>query len=311
MKKHNFIKTWTLFVKVLGLFSCLVLAGCKTLPDNNLTTVDPLSLLDANSTFYIAVPKAADPELINKIIKSNMPGASENDVNQICSRVNTVYAGITKSRKSTEIQAAIDSNIPVKYIPKLLTKKNGWDSKSYKSEVLETKTSYSIYSTGTEGDKSYLELSFPSDNIALLGRNIPAMLDNYEEIHNIPAEDSIGITYTNVDKDLYSWLKGAEDEIRFYANSPASYLSMLTGASLDLKLIDVSGSFKPDPDYSNQYLLTLDFNFKNSTFMKLGRNVLGLAFGLTNSEYESKTPNGLTIANIHISKTQLYKLLIQ
>ncbi len=310
MKKHNFIKTWT-FVKVFGLFSCLALAGCKTVPNQSVTTVDPLSLLDNNSTFYIAVPKSADPELINKIIKSNMPGASDSDINQICSRVNKVYAGITKSRKSTEIQAAIDSNIPVKYIPKLLTKKNGWESKAYKSSVLDSKSSFSIYSTGTEGDKSYLELSFPSDNIALLGRNIPTMLDTYEEIHNVPAEESIGKTYTNVDEDLYNWLKGAEDEIRFYANSPASYLSMLTGASLDLKLIDVSGSFKPDPKYSNQYLLTLDFNFKNNTFMKLGRNVLALAFGLTGSDYESKNPNALTITNIQISKTQLYKLLIQ
>lgn len=284
-------------------FISLILIGCKTLPDANLTVVDPLDLLDTKSTFYIAVPKSVDPELITKLIKSNMRGVSDSDVNQICSRVNKVYAGLNKLRKTTEIQAAIDSDIPVKYIPKILTKKNGWKITDYLPK--NGNSEYPIYS------QSGLNLSFPSDSITCLGRNPEEMLDQYDSIHYIPSEESLGKRYNKIDDDLYDWLKYAEDEIRFYANQPASYLTILTGASLDLKLIDVKGSFKVDPAYKDQYLLNLDFNFKSSAALKLGRSLLGLAFGLTNSNIYMPTDTELVIQNIHISKNQLYKLFIQ
>lgn len=303
MKKLNAknLKVRSFFTGILAL-TC-VLFSCKTLPEQNLTVVDPLDLLDSESTFYIAAPKSVDPELVNKLILNNTKGLSESEADQIVSRINKVYAGLIKTRNDTQVQASIDCSVPVKFVPKVLTKKNGWSAVSYKPE--NGNESYSLYSNED------LTISFPSENISCFGRNLEDMISTYDSIHYIPLEESIGKKYNQIDLSLYDYLKNAEDEIRFYANKPQSYLSMLTGANLDLKLVDVKGSFKVDPDYSNQYLLNMNFNFKSAAYAKAGKTLLMLAFGLTNSECENPSPNELYITNIQISKSQLYKLLIQ
>ena len=84
----------------------------------------------------------------------------------------------------------------------------------------------------------------------------------------------------------------------------------MTGANLDLRLIDVKGSFVTDPKHENQYLLDLDFNFKSDKFRKAGRALLTLAFGLTNSQAEEIDFSELKISGIRIDKQQLYKILV-
>ena len=114
---------------------------------------------------------------------------------------------------------------------------------------------------------------------------------------------------SELEPELTSYLKGAENEIRFYANKPQSFLTILTGAQLDLKLIDVKGAFRTDPKHPKQYFLDLDFQFKNGTFLKAGKSLLILAFGLTNSQEEIIGDSELIIRGIRLDKEQLYKLL--
>ena len=279
------------------LFLGFFLAGCKSAPAGR--PVDALELIDDQSSFYIAVPKAADNVLIERIFTGFYPDASEEDAKMVSDRVNKVYCGLNRSKHGTEIQASIEGNIPQKYLPKILSEKNGWVSSVYvpKNSVKP----YKIYS-GT------VEMSFPSDKIACVGRNLEGMLDKYDSLSMLPAEDTTEL-YSDLEQELTSYLKGAETEIRFYANKPQSFLTILTGAQLDLKLIDVKGSFRTDPKHENQYLLNLDFRFKNGKFLKAGRTLLVLAFGLTNSQEEIIGDSELLINDIRIDKQQLYKLL--
>ena len=101
-------------------------------------------------------------------------------------------------------------------------------------------------------------MAFPSDSIACIGRNIEGMIDKYDSLSKLPFFGNPEIK-SDLDPELVSYLKGADSEIRFYANKPQSFLTILTGAQLDLKLIDVKGSFVADPKHDNQYLLNLDF----------------------------------------------------
>ena len=64
---------------------------------------------------------------------------------------------------------------------------------------------------------------------------------------------------TIIDKNLADFLNGVKDEIRFCANKPQSFLTILTGAKLDLKLKEVSGIFVEDEKHQNQYILNLKF----------------------------------------------------
>ena len=64
MKKLNFLRHAEIISASLTLV--LLFAGCKSAPAAR--PVDAIELLDAESSFYIAVPKAADNELIQRII---------------------------------------------------------------------------------------------------------------------------------------------------------------------------------------------------------------------------------------------------
>lgn len=284
-----------LFISILALF----LAGCKTLPSAG-RSVDPIELLDNSSGFYIAIPKAADEDLINRIVQNNIHNISSSDVKMISNCVNKIYCSLNRSKSGSEIQASIDSSIPRKYLPKILTPKNGWQSNKIINET--TNNEYSIYSYES------VDIAFPSDNITCLGRNVPEMLSRYDYLSSMPAEETD--LYSDLDEELISFLKNAESEIRFYANKPQSFLTILTGAQLDLKLIDVKGSFVTDSKHPNQYLLNLDFQFRNDKYLKAGRTLLTLAFGLTNSQSVVIGTSELQINGIKLDKQQLYKLLV-
>ena len=296
MKKLNWRKCHAGLVSASLIFF-LLLAGCKSAPAGR--PVDALELIDDQSSFYIAVPKAADNVLIERIITGFYEGASEADAKMIADRVNKVYCGLNRSKHGTEVQASVDGNIPAKLLPKVLNEKKGWIISDY--TPASSVNRYKVY-TGP------VEMSFPSSNLACIGRNLEGMIDKYDSLSILPSDDTTEL-YSDLDPELTSYLKGAENEIRFFANKPQSFLTILTGAQLDLKLIDVKGSFTTDPKHPNQYFLDLDFRFKNGTFLKAGRTLLILAFGLTNSQEEIIGDSELLINDIRIDKQQLYKLL--
>ena len=286
MKKHN-LRSRIKF-GMTSILLILLLAGCKSAPAGR--TVDPLELIDSESSFYIAVPRAADTVLIERIIIGFYEQASEADAKMIADHVNKVYCGLNRSKHGTEVQASIDGSIPQKFLPKVLNAKNGWVTSDY--SPAESLNKYKIYS-------GPVEMTFPSGNIACVGRNLEGMLDKYDSLSALHADDTT-ILYSNLKDELTSYLKGAETEIRFYANKPQSFLTILTGAQLDLKLIDVKGAFTTDPKHPNQYFLDLDFKFKNGMFLKAGKTLLTLAFGLTNSQEEIIGDSELIINDIRI-----------
>ncbi len=301
LKKHNLLRHAAL-KRVQGsasiLFLLILLAGCKSVPAGG-RPVDPLELIDADSSFYMAIPKAADNVLIERVITGFYPEVSASDAKMIADRVNKVYCGLNRTRHGTEVQASVDGAIPQKFLPKVLNAKKGFVISNYTPP--ESAVSYKVYS-------GQLEMTFPSDKIACIGRDLEGMLNKYDSLSQFPADDTTEL-YSDLSKDLTSYLKDAENEIRFFANKPQSFLTILTGAQLDLKLIDVKGNFKTDVKHPNQYLLTLDFRFKNGTFLKAGRSLLILAFGLTNSQEEIIGDSELIIHDIRMDKQQLYKLL--
>ena len=294
LKKHNLRSRVKL--GMTGLFMIL-LAGCKSAPAGR--PVDALELIDNQSAFYIAVPKAADSILIERIITGFYEGASEADAKMIADRVNKIYCGLNRSKNDTVIQASVEGNVPVKLLPKVLNEKKGWVISEYTPAGSASK--YKVYS-------GPVEMTFPSEKIGCVGRNIEGMLTKYDTLAVLPADDTTEL-YSDLEPELTSYLKGAQTEIRFYANKPQSFLTILTGAQLDLKLIDVKGNFAIDPKHPDQYLLDLDFRFKNGTFLKAGKTLLVLAFGLTNSQEEIIGDSELLINDIRIDKQQLYKLL--
>ena len=204
--------------KIFGMTSILLvllLAGCKSAPAGR--PVDALELIDDQSSFYIAVPKAADNVLIERIVSGFYEGASEADAKMFADRVNKVYCGLNRSKHGTDVQASVEGNIPSNLIPKVLNEKKGWIVSDYSPSNSVNK--YNTYS-------GQIEMSFPSSKIACVGRNLEGMLNKYDSLVALPAEDTI-VLYSDLDEELTSYLKGAENEIRFFANKPQSFLTIL------------------------------------------------------------------------------------
>ena len=293
------LSLWCVAAAAAILSLAAFVAGCSSVPVSLKRPVDAIELIDPESSFYIAVPKAVDTKLIERIVTGFYGNASASDAKMISERVTKIYCGLNRSKNETEVQAAIDGAIPLKYLPKVLSEKNGWVSSDYSPN--NGTSSYKIYG-------NQIELAFPTDSLAVVGRDVEGMLDRFDSLSSLPFFGNTEIK-SDLDPELISYLKGAESEIRFYANKPQSFLTILTGAQLDLKLIDVKGSFVVDSKHDNQYLLTLDFRFKNGTFLRAGKTLLILAFGLTNSQEEIIGDNELIIHDIKMNKEQLYKLL--
>lgn len=297
MKKLSSFRKLTLIVS--GAF-LLFLSGCKSAP--LAVEVNPLDILDSQSSFYMSIPKDVDSELIKRVIQSNVNGLSESDAQLLTNHIEKIYCGLNKTKKSTSVQATLQTTIPKKYLGKALNKKNGFTEKSYNPE--KSTNIYNIYSGNG------IEISAPSDKVLCIGRDVPDLLNNYDTIYTTAEPDYSGHEYTQLDFALYDYLKESDTEIRFFANKPQSFLTILTGANLDLKLIDVSGSFVCDTKHSDQYLLNLHFNFKNEKYLKAGKVLLTLAFGLTDSQSYIDGTDQLYINGIKIKKEQLYKLLV-
>ena len=76
-----------------------------------------------------------------------------------------------------------------------------------------------------------------------------------------------------------------------------------------LYLYRVDGPFDLNEGHrfnKNQYLLDLDFRFKNGTFLKAGKVLLTLAFGLTNSPEELIGDSELILHEIRIDMPYIF-----
>ena len=282
------------------------LFSCKTTV-NVSNEVNPLDLIDNKSSFYISIPVRQDVNLVQKMIKSNVPSLSDKNALEIAERTQIIYAGLNKKRKKTEIQLAGKCSIPKIALSNVFTKKNGWQTENISFPINEKKQkNYSVYS------QKGFDISFPNEHTAVLGRDVKEMIENFHYLSN-PENQSFKQKEENsslhLPPQIYEWLSDSS-EVRFYAEKPQSFLSTLTGAALDLKLVYVKGLMVTDPKNDRQYLMDLEFEFKNPKLVTAARGVLTLALGLTDSEVSQPEPNHLVISDIKISKEQLYKILV-
>lgn len=293
LKKTNFKTRTFVLAGVLVVFCSFFNFSCKTVPVSK--PVNPLDLLDGENAFYIAVPKNADSELVENILKSNIGNISDKDSKKVAERIDKVYCGLLQRKKTTSYQCAVSCNIPGVAVSSIFSKKNGFEKQ--------------VYSTGNSSfdifNSKDLSISLPDSNTCILGRNVPEMLDTFVYLRD--TESDSGNAFLGDFE--YHFLDSASDTIRFYANKPQSFLTMLTGVNLDLKLNWVRGEMKQDPKKEDQYILDLDFDFKSEKYIKAGKAVLTLAFGLTDSSDNLENPTELKVSGIKISKKQIYKLL--
>ncbi|MBP3710709.1 MAG: hypothetical protein J6I73_09990 [Treponema sp.] len=290
MKRHSLL--------IFSACMCTLAAfiSCKSAPQS--TDVKPLDLLDDASAFYIKLPKKTDPVLVERILRSGVEGLDESDAKIIASHIDTIYTGIARSRRETTMQAAISGSVPKKIVQSLLKKHADWNQNEMKIE--ESGRKYFYYTSAV----SDMQLAFPSNKIACVAKDVSPMLADFDS-HSFAEDFS-----HRVSDAVYEWLGDAGSDIRFYAPNPLSFLTILTGANLNLQLNYVCGSMITDAQHDDQYIMSIEFDFYNTKVVNTGKAMLALAFGLTNSQVTQNSPANITVSGIKIRKQQLYKLFL-
>ena len=293
MKKHNASAA----LSVICIASALV-CGCRSTAAVQTADVNPLDLLDNSSSFYIRMPSQTDPELVARILQ-NSTGVSEKDARTAASCVDTVFAGLYRTRDTTAIQAAADGNFPGAAVKALFTKKNGWEQNDFPMAADDGAAHiYKIYSSNAVN----MQAAFPSHKLICVNSDVKNMLSVYD------TAAYYGKTEKNLSDDMYNWLSDGDGSIRFFADKPQSFLTILTGANLNLKLVYVRGYMINDPSDHTQYLMNMEFEFRDTRMVQAGEGVLSLAFGLTNSQVIKTSETHIQVSDIQIKKKQLYKL---
>ncbi len=280
-----------------------IFVACKSTPF--VSEVNPLDLLDSRSAFYIRIPKDVDSILISRMIQNNFEGLSEKDAQKISERIDTVYLGLRKSKKSVDFQISSLCSVPKIAVSSAFSKKNGWTSDKLILEGSDKKNvSYTVYKN------SEILAAFPTESIALVGNNVPSMVERY---HNISQKIEFKDDFL-LDEDIRDWLSYengmCDGQIRFYASKPQSFLTTLIGANLNFKLIYVKGLLENDPKNENQYITELEFEFRDSRVVAAAHAMLEVAFGLTGSNVQKTSDTHLIVSGIRINKNQLYKILV-
>lgn len=296
------LKRFSFLVLFSILFFCLFSCKSLPLPQEN---VRALELLDNKSSFYLRIPASMDKDLIEKILRNSVQGLSQKNAASVVERIDTIYVGMIRNRKGTTFQLSADCDFPKIVLDNALTKKNGWEKEPLTLKNREGKNvSYQIFKNQS------LKLSSPSEHIVCLGRDVLNMVEHYNSLYNENLDDG----YENLLQDAYEWLSyedGMQDnQVRFYAQKPQSFLTLLTGARLNFQLINVRGAMENDPLSDNQYLLRLEFEFKDSRTVPAARGALSLAFGLTDSNVFMESPTHLVVSDIRIEKQSLYRILV-
>jgi len=282
------------FLCVLAVF----FAACKSAPQG--VPVKPLDLMEAGSSFYIKMPAETDPELVKRVLQSSVEGLNDEDAGKIAERITVIYTGLERKRNETLVQAVVSGNVPQIAATKLLKKRKDWEEASVYAKTADASREY-IYFTKRD---SGLKVAFPSNTLACLGCSVPVMLADYDN-HAFNGDES-----HHIDDTVYEWLNGGGQQIRFYAVKPQSFLTILTGANLNLKLSYAKGFLVTDKGQNDQYLMTIEFEFNDVRMVKAGAGLLSLAFGLTNSQTQLTTPTHIVVSDIIINKKQLYKLFL-
>lgn len=261
--------------------------------------VKPLDLLDGSSSFYLRVPKSADDELLRRMLVCAIDSVDEDSAKMIVDRIDTVFIGLERNRKQTLMQAALSARVPQKMAAASIKKSGAWSVLSLKAGGEDFPRDYEYYSLLKDGT----QLAIPSGGIVCVAPNVSAMLLDYD------AHAYDGCDAHRVSDEVYAWLDGAPpDEIRFYAARPQSFLTILTGATLNFKFLYVRGTMRSDPKRDAQYLMSIEFEFADERTVRAATAALSLSFGLTNADVSFDTSTHLVISGIRIAKKQLYKL---
>lgn len=300
MKKSAFLITVALLSAVM--FSCKTL----TKDEVDLPEVDPLALLDTDSSIYVHVPVQSHVELVTDMVVAEIPGISAKDASTIVSQLDQLYAGLGTVKDRSRLQMASTGDFPAGAIKLIMTEKNGWKSSAYTApsspEALE-KLYPNQFTAYTTAETPY-KLSFCSQHEVALAVDVNPLLDQYALRPEAPETKYV----------KYLEQENPDNNILFYITRPGQYVKALVGSVITVGLDDSYGSlvYVPNPKnpdvYSKNYSLNLYLTLSQSKQAKTLVSALKLALGLMSGTVTQIDERTIAILDMEVNERDVINL---
>ena len=278
-------------IRVVAPLLCLaplLLASCASAPKP--APVEPFSLLGKDDALYIYVPVDSHTEFVTQALATLM-GLKKSDCEKIAGRIRDLYIG-TRGGEGFEVSASGD--FPPNYAKLSLTKKNGWEQKTYLSHEYFVQTS------------SALELSVPCAENVVLSRKVQDALDRFDALQvagGSAAEDA-----ARAEVRSFFGPDGSGD-IRFVSTRPDLFFSAFSGATLTLGVETIKGTFFSLPDRAETFGARLALEMSDPRTVKAAVRLLQLALFGTPAKITMAGEGGIEITDITMTWAEILGLI--
>lgn len=271
------------------LFVCLAVSlGCKSSGGVQPEPVEPLALLDGDSSIYLSISASKNAALVSKLLCSRISGLSEKDARQIAERTDSLYAGLGTVKDRSRIQVVSDTSVPKIALNSALSKKNGWK----KSAVTCGGFIFEKFTQVSGG----FELALSPSGIFCAAQDVAPLLQNC--VLRTVAEDT----------PWNRWIGAETDEIRFYITKPGQYLRGLIGQTVS-GVDAVYGSLRrAEKNQSEIYLMSFYMHLADKRGAAALRALLGLSFAMAGGSVSQTDDYTLMLSGVEVSVSQIESL---
>ncbi|MGN0730090.1 hypothetical protein [Treponema sp.] len=283
-------KLFPVFLLVLCFFGCKSSEVTTFVPE-----IDPLSLLEEDSSIYISIPASKNQELVSGILCARISGLAQKDAMSIAERTKNLYAGVGTVEDRSRLQIVSKTSIPHIVLQSALSKKNGWERSyfQYESKNFEK----FIHA------KSEFQAAFPASNLICSSQNVDLLLENFAE--NKPAPDAAWKKWISQEQP--------QGEIFFYITRPGQYLRSLIGQTVNVGTDAIYGTLKHSAEKNSpgQYELSFFTHLTDKRSAVALKALLSLSFAMTGGTIEQPDDLTLKISGIEISETKIADLFLR
>ncbi len=254
-----------------------------------------LSVLDQDSSLYVAVPVRYHREFVSSLISTNT-GLASNTASTIAGRIENLYLGIGCPEDSGRIQIAADGSFPSFAVGMALNKKNGWTKKTYTAESTPEAldagwpNKFPYYT----GSSFPYKVSFPTQKEMVVAKKIGTMLENYASRPDSTLLDYCA--FVNLDGN-------PTRDILFYAGDPSRFAAGLISEMAATWFVSADG--KISRLQSGDYSLSARLHFAD----KNRKKVVVALMSLAGIQVKDADDTAVFVSNIKVSKKQIESLV--
>lgn len=206
--------------------------SCKSGPvGSGLPEVDPLALLQEDSSIYVRIPVQEHKALVQDIVIAELPYISESDATALVKQLDVLYAGLGTVQDRSRLEIVSTGEFPAFARNLIFTKNNGWNKRAYTATSSEDALSRGFPNKFdvNYSSMSAFKVSFLSDGMLLLSQNVNPGLENYALRRDVP------------ETDYSKWIQEGGSDISFYIGKPGQYLRKLIGAAVTVSCDSIFG----------------------------------------------------------------------